>query len=133
MIERKIRAEMKSLPLSWWSGRDSNPRHGFRRALTYQESAFSLSATAKYELIVGTEDFKMSFIAREIDRIRLALLAGSARHDELYAAQQALEWALEPGGTRSPYAMIMDILSDSADCLADRRLPQSSDICSRSG
>ena len=51
----------------------------------------------------------MSFIQREISKISFAL---RHTHDglcyrELYAAQQALEWALEPDGTRSPYRMIM--------------------------
>ncbi len=48
----------------------------------------------------------MSFIQREIDRIRESLVASDPRYDELYAAQQALEWALEPSGIKSPYAMI---------------------------
>ena len=67
----------------------------------------------------------MSFIAREIDRLRAAILADSNRRDELYAAQQALEWALEPGGIRSPYRMITGTQEGSGDYLADLHLPQS--------
>ncbi len=57
----------------------------------------------------------MSFIRREIDRIRESLVASGPRYDELYAAQQALEWALEPSGTKSPYAMITGIQEGSGD------------------
>jgi hypothetical protein len=57
----------------------------------------------------------MSFLAREIGRIRASILAGSNRRDELYAAQQALEWALEPDGIQSPYRMIMGIQEGSED------------------
>lgn len=49
----------------------------------------------------------MSFLQREIDRIRAALTEPpSADHAELYAAQQALAWALEPTGFKSPYELI---------------------------
>ncbi|WP_422373295.1 hypothetical protein [Hoeflea sp.] len=34
----------------------------------------------------------MSFIQREIDRIRTTLVSGRGRDAELYVAQQALEW-----------------------------------------
>jgi hypothetical protein len=68
----------------------------------------------------------MGLIQREIDRIRTALLSGSENRDELYAAQQALEWVLEPGGIRSPYALITGTAEGSADCLpADRQHPSS--------
>jgi hypothetical protein len=63
----------------------------------------------------------MSFIAREIERIRSAILAGDNRRAELYAAQQALEWALEPDGIQSPYGMVMGIQEGSADYSADPR------------
>lgn len=50
----------------------------------------------------------MSLIQREIERIRASILSGdNSRHDELYAAQQALEWVLEPSGIKPPYAMII--------------------------
>lgn len=67
----------------------------------------------------------MSFIQREIDDIRAALVVGSNRHDELYAAQQALEWVLEPSGVRSPFRLIMGNEAERVDCLALRRPPQS--------
>lgn len=50
----------------------------------------------------------MSFIQRELDRIaeELRKNPNGEHYAELYAAQQALSWALEPGGFRGPYAMI---------------------------
>lgn len=49
----------------------------------------------------------MSFVQREIDKIRALLIEQKhPKHDELYAAQQALEWALEPDGIASPFTMI---------------------------
>jgi hypothetical protein len=59
----------------------------------------------------------MSFIKREINRISAAL--GEARadeYDQLYAAQQALAWALEPNGFKSPYDAIKGTPEDLADC-----------------
>ena len=52
-----------------------------------------------------------SFIQREIDRLSAAIVdPGQAnQRAELYAAQQALAWALEPSGFRSPYGAIMGI------------------------
>jgi hypothetical protein len=46
----------------------------------------------------------MSLIQREIDRIQVALVSikDERRYQELYAAQQALAWALEPIGMVSP-------------------------------
>lgn len=58
----------------------------------------------------------MNFIQREIDRLRLELLAGHDRAAEIYAAQQALEWALEPSGIKAPYALIMGTQVSSKDC-----------------
>lgn len=75
----------------------------------------------------------MGLIQREIDRIRTALLDDAENRSELYAAQQALEWALEPGGIKSPYAMVMGTLEGSEDCLARLRPRQSSDTCFHSG
>ena len=69
----------------------------------------------------------MSFIKRELDRIRHVLCDPSKhnRYDELYAAQQALEWALEPHGYASPMKMITDIPGDSIGCSAPAHQPQS--------
>ena len=61
----------------------------------------------------------MSFIERELDRITKAL---HERHEEddiyrqLYAAQQALSWALEPEGVKAPYSTIMGTPEATADC-----------------
>lgn len=74
----------------------------------------------------------MGIIQREIDRIRAELVNGSGiSRDELYAAQQALEWALEPGGIKSPFQMIMGIRGDSEDCSARPHPLPSSNICCR--
>ena len=50
----------------------------------------------------------MSFIQRELDKISAALRDPNAAddYDKLFAAQQALSWALEPDGFASPYASI---------------------------
>lgn len=63
----------------------------------------------------------MSFIQREINKIRSELIESNGQHyNELYAAQQALAWTLEPDGTRSPFQMIMQgTLEGPADYLAD--------------
>lgn len=59
----------------------------------------------------------MSFVLRELDRIRSLLIDGShPQHSELYAAQQALSWAQEPDGFASPLKMITGTLVDSRDC-----------------
>lgn len=68
----------------------------------------------------------MSFIQREIDRIRMALTNGADNYNELYAAQQALEWALEPTGIKAPYAMIMGFEAGSAE--ANAAAPSSSGL-----
>jgi hypothetical protein len=52
----------------------------------------------------------MSFVTRELDRISARLLDPAllpeGEYERLYAAQQALSWALEPIGFKSPYDMI---------------------------
>ena len=77
----------------------------------------------------------MSFMQRELDRIRQALLTERAgeTYDRLYAAQQALAWASDPTGFRSPLNSIMGTQEGSEDCLAHPRPPRSSDICFQSG
>jgi len=72
----------------------------------------------------------MSFIARELDRIgsRLRELHPSdLEYEKLYAAQQALSWALEPTGFKAPYDMIMGTPEGSEDCSARSHPPLSSD------
>jgi hypothetical protein len=61
----------------------------------------------------------MSFLQREISRLNDAIRSTpsqESQHKELYAAQQALSWALEPTGFASPHDMIMGIRANSEDC-----------------
>jgi hypothetical protein len=64
----------------------------------------------------------MSFIQRELDRIQNTLTTAqlsSHRRAELYAAQQALVWALDPTGFKPPYDMIANATDNpegSGDC-----------------
>jgi hypothetical protein len=64
----------------------------------------------------------MSFIQRELERVGAALMQPqpSDHYAELYAVQQALLWALEPEGFKSPYDMIVGISipADLKDCQA---------------
>lgn len=77
----------------------------------------------------------MSFLQRELDRLQGALLDPSNRdrYSELYAAQQALAWALEPGGYASPTRLLMGILEDLEDCSVHRHPLPSSDIYCHNG
>ena len=69
----------------------------------------------------------MSFIQREIDRLAKAILAApdDERRNELYAAQQALSWVLEPGGIMAPYEMITGTAAEPGGCSAPRHPPPS--------
>ena len=63
----------------------------------------------------------MSFIQRELDRIGNALTGAQSgnRYAELYAAQQALAWAMEPTGFKPPYDMLASATGTqegSGDC-----------------
>jgi len=63
----------------------------------------------------------MSFVQRELDRISKALLEprladDTREYSQLYAAQQALAWALEPTGFKPPYSTIRDNGEGSEDC-----------------
>ena len=53
----------------------------------------------------------MSFIQRELDRIGNAIRQSNPvpHYDELYAAQQALMWALDPSSYKSPYDLLVPI------------------------
>ena len=54
---------------------------------------------------------------RELDRIAAALLMETTNQEcyaRLYAAQQALSWALEPEGFKSPYDTIMGTQANEA-------------------
>lgn len=76
----------------------------------------------------------MSFVKREINRFQTELTnPSSTHHNELYAAQQALERALEPSGIKSPFEMIKDTQEGSEDCLAHPHPAQSLDICCQTG
>lgn len=69
-------------------------------------------------------------IEDECEKIRLKLLEtkDTAMYNQLYAARQALMWALNPKVANSPYKMIMrDILGDSGDCPVSIHPVQSSD------
>ena len=59
----------------------------------------------------------MSFVARELKRINMALNDPeySEKYQELYAAQQALSWALDPYGFAKPYELVTDTLEGSKD------------------
>lgn len=69
----------------------------------------------------------MSFLQREADRLRSALLATlpGTRYDQLYAAQQALVWASDPVAYRSPSLMIMGTLEGLEDCLVSKNPAES--------
>jgi hypothetical protein len=74
----------------------------------------------------------MGFVARELSRISVSLgrlKESDAKYQELYAAQQALSWAIEPNGFKSPYDLIMGTQEGSKDCPATHYPAPSSDIC----
>jgi hypothetical protein len=58
------------------------------------------------------------FVQRELDRIAVALRGAPSPecYARLYAAQQALSWALEPSGFKSPYEAITGTLGEPAGC-----------------
>jgi hypothetical protein len=64
----------------------------------------------------------MGFVQREIDKIGMCLRSTpkGPRYDELYAAQQALAWSLDPLNFETPLAMInrfaVNTREDSRDC-----------------
>lgn len=64
------------------------------------------------QMNLGDGDIAMSFIQREIDRVTKVLRSeplDTLRYKELYAAQQALMWTLDPEGFASPYEVISKI------------------------
>lgn len=68
----------------------------------------------------------MGFVARELEKIQAAIGAPTdANHAALWAAQQALAWALEPNAFQSPLSSITGSSEGSSDCLVGTR-PQSS-------
>jgi hypothetical protein len=61
------------------------------------------------------------------DRFTAAIDANTYRwqHNELFAARQALSWAINPNAFASPYGVIMGTREDSAGCLVEPRPPSS--------
>lgn len=67
----------------------------------------------------------MSFVAREVDRIREAIALGQDEDGRLYAAQQALCWVLEPAPIMKPFEFVTGNEEETRDCSAHRRQPRS--------
>jgi len=69
----------------------------------------------------------MTYIQRELERLERALDngVGNPRYPEIYAARQALAWAVDPESARSPHAYLSDIPVGSRDCPACHRPPRS--------
>ncbi len=67
------------------------------------------------------------FVQRELDRIAVALRESQSpeRYGQLYAAQQALSWALEPNGFSAPMDTITGILATTVGYLETPHLPLS--------
>lgn len=57
-------------------------------------------------------------IQDELKRVNQALREGpdNGQMEGLYVAQQALAWALEPRGYKSPYDLVMGTQANSEDC-----------------
>jgi hypothetical protein len=84
----------------------------------------------------------MHHIRTELDRIETALRDPQTdeRYCQLYAAQQALAWAMNPSGFASPFATIqrglvrpLSIPEGLRDYRAECRHSSSLDTCSRGG
>lgn len=70
----------------------------------------------------------MCLVSRELEKLSRELLnAPEGRYGELYAAQQALSWALDPQAFKSPFALIMGTQEATEGCPVCRDQPQSSD------
>ncbi len=69
----------------------------------------------------------MGFVERELERIEVALREPRSAEEwnQLYAAQQALSWALEPIGFKAPYDTIMGTQEGSEDCPSPLSPPRS--------
>lgn len=77
----------------------------------------------------------MSFVQREIDRIssELRLSPKPNDYDLLYLTQQALSWAIDPDGYKSPMVMLRGTQEGTEDCSVDPHPEQSSDTSSHIG
>lgn len=74
----------------------------------------------------------MSFISRELGKPGRALREASGEeYERIYAAQQALSWALDPEAYKSPVVMLTGIQEEKADYPECPRPLPFSDICSR--
>lgn len=71
----------------------------------------------------------MGFVAREMDRLSRALSAhpDDPRRPELYAARQALAWALEPTSALAPTTYFTSSAEGAAGCSAVCHLARLSD------
>jgi len=60
----------------------------------------------------------MSFVQRELDKIAVALREprSAEQYAQLYAAQQALSWVLEPQGFKAPYDSVVSTSEGSEGC-----------------
>lgn len=59
----------------------------------------------------------MSFVRRELEKLGRALRESqTGPHNELYAAQQALAWALDPQAFKSPFDLISGTQTNLEDC-----------------
>ena len=72
-------------------------------------------------------------VQRELDRIGAALTQSDPvpRYDELYAAQQAVMWALDPETYKAPFDLLAPVSGtpeDSKGCLAGNDHSESLDI-----
>jgi len=69
----------------------------------------------------------MSFIQRELRRIATEMqkVQDQEQYRQLYAAQQALSWAIDPDQFRQPYETIMGIQEGLKDCSVVWHLPLS--------
>jgi hypothetical protein len=85
----------------------------------------------------------MHHIRTELDRIETALRDPQTdeRYCQLYAAQQALAWAMNPSGFKSLFETIQrglvrpfrDTQEDEVGCPSQNYLPRSLEILSRTG
>jgi hypothetical protein len=60
----------------------------------------------------------MGFIQRELDKIAVALREprSAEEYSQLYAAQLALSWAIDPDMFAEPYGFILGKAADSTNC-----------------
>lgn len=72
----------------------------------------------------------MGFVTRELERLSRALRdqPDGNRYTEIYAAQQALSWVLDPEVFRSPCGyLVTGTAPDEVGCSAETHLPRWSD------